>query len=102
MRPGSRHRSTNFAGSLLPTRGFSSGALSSGDSCWLKTFTMTMHTLTVRDVRLKGWGPQGDTLLEVDEDSPLDWLVTFSTRIAGKFNNDVYLRICAHGRGIDG
>lgn len=60
-----------------------------------------MHMLTVWDKRLEGNPPTGNTVLHVNEDYSLYDFVSFAAGVAAKQSNQVYLRICAHGRGMN-
>lgn len=56
-----------------------------------------MQELIIRDVRLQGGKPRGTEVLEVDEDTPIDWPVLWAKTKSDKYGGDVYLRIAAHG-----
>jgi hypothetical protein len=58
--------------------------------------------LTVWDKRLEGYPPLGDTVRSVDENTSITDFVAMAVRVADKFKNQVYLRICCHGRDISG
>jgi hypothetical protein len=58
------------------------------------------HRLVYRDVRLHGWRPRGDSVIEVDFDTPILWFITSSASDAdqaGSAGKRVRLRIMAHG-----
>lgn len=56
-----------------------------------------MQELIIRDVRLAGPGPQGNEVLEVDENTPLDWPITWTALKSKEYGGDVSLKIMAHG-----
>lgn len=56
-----------------------------------------IHRLVYRDVRLQGWKPQGDTVIEVNFDTPLQWFIDSAGDVATKHGNMVRLKIMAHG-----
>jgi hypothetical protein len=51
----------------------------------------------IRDVRLAGEKPKGDKVLEVDQNTPLNWPVLWLSDISKDNGGDVYLKIMAHG-----
>lgn len=55
-----------------------------------------MSTFIVRDVRLAGWRPAGD-VLEVDEHTPLQWIVDNIIDRGKKASGDLDVIIMAHG-----
>jgi hypothetical protein len=59
-----------------------------------------MHMLSVWDRRLKGYPPLGDTVRSVDENTSITDFVAMAVQVADKFNKEVYLRICCHGRDL--
>lgn len=56
-----------------------------------------MKSIVVRDVRLGGWKPRGDFVLEVNFDTPLSWFFTWVKDTATKNGPDVKLQIMCHG-----
>jgi hypothetical protein len=56
-----------------------------------------MQELIIRDVRLQGGKPRGTEVLEVDENTPLDWPVLWTKGKSDAYGGDAYLRIAAHG-----
>jgi hypothetical protein len=56
-----------------------------------------MKSIVVRDVRLTGWKPQGDFVLEVNFDTPITWFFTWVKDTAAKNGPDVKLQIMCHG-----
>lgn len=56
-----------------------------------------MQELIIRDVRLLGGKPRGNEVLEVDENTPIDWPVAWTKSRSEAYGGDVYLRIAAHG-----
>lgn len=61
-----------------------------------------MHMLTVWDRRLKGYQPQGDTARSVDGTTSITDFVAMARGVAEQHDNEVYLRICCHGRDLSG
>jgi peptidoglycan hydrolase-like protein with peptidoglycan-binding domain len=57
----------------------------------------SVHRLVYRDVRLLGWRPKGDTVIEVNFDTPLQWFIDSSSDVANKNSNAVRLKLMAHG-----
>lgn len=55
-----------------------------------------MHTFIWRDVRLKGWKPQGD-VIESNFDTPLEWLINRINDRGATHNGDVLVKIMCHG-----
>ena len=58
------------------------------------------HRLVDRDVRLHGWRPRGDTIIEVYTDTPILWFITSAASDADQASSvgkRVRLRIMAHG-----
>jgi len=52
-----------------------------------------MQELIIRDVRLQGGKPRGTEVLEVDENTPLDWPVLWAKTKSDAYGGNVYLRI---------
>src|SRR5262245_37876579 len=61
-----------------------------------------MHMFTVWDKRLDGNRPLGDTLKVVDENTSITDFVAFAVGVADRLKNQVYMRVCCHGRNISG
>ncbi|WP_125490561.1 peptidoglycan-binding protein [Streptomyces sp. WAC 04229] len=55
------------------------------------------HRLVYRDVRLAGNKPAGDTVIEVDADTPLQWFLDSSAHTAEHTADPVRLKLMAHG-----
>ncbi|WP_329342912.1 DUF4347 domain-containing protein [Streptomyces sp. NBC_00663] len=55
------------------------------------------HRLVYRDVRLLGNRPAGDTVIEVNFDTPLQWFLDSSRDTAAHTADPVRLKIMAHG-----
>jgi hypothetical protein len=59
---------------------------------------MATQILIVRDVRLEGSRPRGNEVLEVDENTPISWPISWILNRAKFYNsNYVWLKILAHG-----
>jgi hypothetical protein len=56
-----------------------------------------VQELIIRDVRLSGPRPRGDEVLEVDENTPLDWPFRWIGSKSDQYKGDVSLKILAHG-----
>lgn len=67
-----------------------------------------MHTLVWRDVRLRGWRPNGSAKVKVMEsnfDTPLNWFISYSRGYADRIKKTkdlVHLKIMAHGYVLAG
>jgi|SRR5262245_42449333 len=57
------------------------------------------HVVVIRDVRLKGFRPKGDSVLEVNFDTPIVWPITWAVEKAKEFGEEnwMFLKIMAHG-----
>lgn len=55
------------------------------------------HRLVYRDVRLEGERPAGDTVIEVNFDTPLQWFLDSSANTVAHTADPVRLKIMAHG-----
>lgn len=62
---------------------------------------MGTKSLVVRDVRLHGYRPKGDHVLEVNFDTPLSWPIDWAQKKAKEYKGDVHLKIMAHGTGME-
>src|SRR5437867_5023618 len=59
---------------------------------------MATQMLIIRDVRLEGSRPPGNEVLEVDEDTPINWPINWILQKAKSYNSQyVWLKILAHG-----
>lgn len=59
---------------------------------------MGTQMLIVRDVRLEGSRPNGNEVLEVDENTPIGWPISWILSRAKFYNSQyVWLKILAHG-----
>jgi hypothetical protein len=54
------------------------------------------RTFIIHDVRLFGWPPNGDNL-EVNGDTPLQWLIDMTRKKSRENNGNLTLKIMAHG-----
>ena len=59
-----------------------------------------MQDLIIRDVRLEGPRPAGNEVLEVAEDTPLDWPIRWLVTKSAAYGGNVRLKIMAHGAGF--
>jgi hypothetical protein len=59
-----------------------------------------MSDLIVRDMRLQGQRPAGIEVLEVDENTPLDWPINWLHSRASAHGGQVRVRIMAHAAGF--
>jgi len=59
-----------------------------------------MQDLIIRDVRVAGPRPAGNEVLEVDQDTPLDWPINWLATKSGEYGGQVRARIIAHGGGF--
>lgn len=56
-----------------------------------------MHTFIIRDVRLAGWKPSGQDVLEVNFDTPISWLIESINKRGKDHGGDVKVIIMCHG-----
>jgi len=54
----------------------------------------------IRDVRLHGWKPDGEHVLEVGEDTPLSWPIQWVVDASKALNSKLVVQIMAHGAGV--
>jgi hypothetical protein len=55
-----------------------------------------MHTFIIRDVRVAGWKPQGEDVLEVNYDTPISWIMESIKKRGKEHNGDVKVMIICH------
>jgi hypothetical protein len=62
------------------------------------TMPLKTHVVVIRDVRLKGFRPKGDSVLEVNVDTPISWPIAWAVEKAKKFGDEhfMFLRIMSH------
>ena len=56
-----------------------------------------MHTFIIRDVRLNGWRPAGNDVLEVNFDTPIQWVFDCINNRSATYGGDLRVKFMCHG-----